>query len=302
MLDEGEASDQRFERGPAVHVARVQPPAVLVEQPHQTIQSVPDRDARRRERRLHVSNPLDERLQIVHPSQHVLLTLQDTQRRRGAACGRLERELQRVAELLQLDPDEMETLGQIQGAGIANRRVETLGATRHARIDHPPPLLRPAGRRAASVSRPQFLDRRGQALGQTPHLPDRQILLELLARLVALLRHGDGKPAERVAVLRARLVQLVYREEQDIELPDGAEPLRHLPQAADEFTRRVRAELQQRDQFSQPPRRHARRVEHVDIATFESVERAIEPLEVVAQQCGSAGDDRHGEKRHYMVS
>ncbi|HEY6211321.1 MAG TPA: hypothetical protein VIW45_03505 [Vicinamibacterales bacterium] len=247
-----------------------------------------------------MSNALDENLQIVHTAERILLALEHTELRHCAAPGRFERQFQRVTQLFQRDAHAVQPLGQIDGAGITHGRVEPLGSPRHARIDHPAPLLR-SPRRFDVLARVEILGSRLETLRETTHLAHRQIVGEPLPGFVARLGNRHCEPTQRVAVLPARLMQLVYQQEEHIELAHAAEVLGHLSQTPAELSRRRVFQLKDGHQLPKTAGRHARGMKHPDIAAFETTKGSVEALQMAAQEFRSGDDDGHGEKRHYIV-
>src|SRR5436190_11244425 len=92
------------------HVARVEPPAVVLEGADQRVELAPDRDARRRERRLRLARLIDQRLKVVHAAEEILSAFEHAKvLPRLRACG-FSRELDAVAQFLDGDPDRMQPL------------------------------------------------------------------------------------------------------------------------------------------------------------------------------------------------
>src|SRR5439155_13130510 len=58
------------------HELRVEPAALVFERWDERVDLAPHRDVRRRERRLYLADAIDQHLQVVQPSQNVLMTLE----------------------------------------------------------------------------------------------------------------------------------------------------------------------------------------------------------------------------------
>ena len=79
-------------------------------------------------------------------------------------------------------------------------------------------------------------------------------------------------------------MQLVYQDEQDVELTYGSKTRGDLPQPAPDFAGGPALELEHRNQFAHAPRRHARLVQRANVPFFDGVEYASEPIDAFSEQ------------------
>jgi hypothetical protein len=89
---------------------------------------------------------------------------------------------------------------------------------------------------------------------------------------------------QRRQVMTARFMQLVYQEEQNVGFTNTSEAARHFSQAARQLPRRRLVELEDRQQFAEPPRRDSRAVDGADFARFDAVQRPDQPVEAGFEQ------------------
>src|SRR5438874_3856281 len=91
--------------------------ALVLERDDESVDLPPHRDVRRRNRRLNLTDAIDQNLQVVKTAKRVLMALQHLDVGRRLEPGGFERDFQRVPEFLQGDADVMQPLLQIDGAG-----------------------------------------------------------------------------------------------------------------------------------------------------------------------------------------
>ena len=99
----------------------------------------------------------------------------------------------------------------------------------------------------------------------------RQLGKQPLALFGTLLGHDRREPLQGVAAGTAGVLQLVDQEEQDVEIPDPAEPPCHFPEPTAEFACDVTVELQNGQHLAEAARRHTGAVQCAYIASVEAV-------------------------------
>src|SRR5712691_809080 len=127
----GVAIANREERRAVAHVARVQPPAIVLERGDQRVELAPDRDVWRSQGRLQLPHAIDEHLHVVQAAQEVLSALQRAKLGRRWLPGDFGRQLDGVPHLLQGDADRVQSFGQIDRSRVLDGRGESCPSARH---------------------------------------------------------------------------------------------------------------------------------------------------------------------------
>jgi hypothetical protein len=235
----------------------------------------------------------------VHAAEGGLLPFEDAQIRLARATANFGGQLGRVAKLLDGNAHRMQPLGQIHGSRVGERLLQLLRAAGDPRVDGPSPTLLTLPRRPRGFRFRQLVSQRRQPLRHSTHVSKGQIVGQLAPNVVALLGHGNRHAAQWITVLAPGAVQLVDQVEQHVELAHRTQAAGDFPQPPVELVGDVRIDLQNRNQFAQPPRRDAGAVDHADLSLLESAQDAVEALEARVEKVGSVGDDGHGGNRHY---
>src|SRR6058998_3910759 len=76
----GEAIADGSERAAAANVAGMKTPAFVFDRRDERVERTPDADVRRHQRRLYVTNPIDQHLPVVPPPEDVLVAPQEPDR------------------------------------------------------------------------------------------------------------------------------------------------------------------------------------------------------------------------------
>src|SRR4051794_36237214 len=103
------------------------------------------------------------------------------------------------------------------------------------------------------------------------HLAERQLREHALTHARTLARNGVGNERERPLRVAARVAQLLHDEQQHVDLANGSEPHRDLPQTSAELACQIAVQLENWQQFPQTTRRDTRAVNGPDVALLNAV-------------------------------
>jgi hypothetical protein len=94
-----------------------------------------------------------------------------------------------------------------------------------------------------------------------------------------MARHRDSDPTERRAAETARNVQLVNREEENVELAHDSKARGHFPETPEQPARRPTVELEGGNELPQAARRDPSAVERPHVPVLEPLEGASESVD-----------------------
>jgi hypothetical protein len=258
------------ERRPFAHVARVQPAAIVLEAANQLIQFVRHRIFAGAELDLHAAHAVHEHLQVVHAAEDLLHVPERAEISAATNMCELVAQLDAVAQLLERDSDGMEPVGKVNGAGFLHRTAQPFGAFGNPCVDGPARrrLLLTADRMLLRVERVRDLF---ELVAETTEIGRRQLVKKVVARPVALFADRRGDAAQRLLADPAGIMQLVQKQDEDIELAHGTEAIGHLAKPPNELVCLRTVELEDGQQLPQPPRCDAHAMECANIAPLYAV-------------------------------
>ena len=202
----------------------------------------------RRRQRLYRRHVLFDHLEVVELAERVLCTLQriDERPHRGDAC--VGNQLQRVAQLLRLDPYGVQLLGGVHLAHQLDRLTKPLDPMAHPGRQRMPPL----GRIDENGDDGGFFETAVKLFG----IEVTEAVKHHFAAAVPLGNHVRPDILEGVARELVGLSELIKNLDGDVHLTHRAQRLSQGPDLAFGLPPRLRFASENRHSFAQPPGGH----------------------------------------------